>query len=80
MIQKLILDYAMNFIRHGLTTAAGYLVSSGLMKSSESEQFIGAALGLAGIALSILKTYLAAQTAKKLGTQITQQPMGQQPR
>jgi hypothetical protein len=43
---------AAGILRHVLTSAAGVLVTSGYLQSSQTEQFIGAGIFLAGIAWS----------------------------
>jgi len=40
--------------RHGLTTVAGYLVAHGYLADSDTQQFVGAGLVLAGLAWSVL--------------------------
>lgn len=44
-------------IRHGLTTAGGYLVSTGLVDASGAQAFVGAGMTLAGLAWSILRKW-----------------------
>ena len=39
-------------VRHGLTTAGGYLVASGVIQSSQVSDLVGAGMVLAGIAWS----------------------------
>ena len=39
-------------VRHGLTTAGGYLVASGGIQSSQVSDFVGAGMVLVGIAWS----------------------------
>ena len=43
----------LGLVRHGLTFAGGYLVSSGLLDAAGLENAVGAAITLLGIAWSI---------------------------
>lgn len=43
----------LGLVRHGLTFAGGYLVSSGLLEASSLETAVAAAVTLLGIAWSI---------------------------
>ena len=43
----------LGLVRHGLTFAGGYLVSSGLLAAAGLENAVGAAITILGIALSI---------------------------
>ena len=52
--------------RHGLTAAGGYLVSSGVIQSSEVQGFVGADMVLAGIAWSWWQKRGQAQVAEML--------------
>lgn len=45
-------NIVMSTVRHGLTTAAGFLVSQGLITGSQTNDLIGSGLFVAGIAWS----------------------------
>lgn len=44
-------------IRHGLTTAGGYLVSMGVISDVDAATGVGAGMALAGIAWSIFRKW-----------------------
>lgn len=51
-------------VRHALTTAAGALVADGLIQSSQTDDFVGAGLFLAGVAWAWWQKYGQAMLLK----------------
>lgn len=46
------------FVRHGLTTVAGMLVSGGYITQTDTATIVGAGMLVAGIGWSVLEKYL----------------------
>lgn len=47
-------NLVMPLVRHGMTTAAGYLVGAGLLDSAMTDTFIGAGLAIVALVMSYL--------------------------
>jgi len=52
MTYDVLKPYLALLVRHGLTAAAGFLVTHGVMSDSGTQEFIGAGMAAAGIAWS----------------------------
>ena len=68
----------MTMVRHGLTVAAGYLVSKGLADGSQTDVIVAAGLGFTGVLLSMVRNWMTTHfmaTARALPAGTTQEQL-----